>query len=312
MTGLPLKPPPANEESAAGYMLRLLAANGASLRELRANRSVTSSDLSSQLASLAGVAPEWFRHRLPTALISDGWLEVEIFGMRWREPWLLRGTRHQVCAACLSERGFASRAWDLIAYPACHIHHVVLQDRCIRCGGAIRDDRPALAVCSCGAVLGYADAESVPAAPDVVAWCARMASALELEFHCASADPFGFERWFGGTSPDGAYRLVLAFAGGDQAFRHALIASQRSWLPSSAAHDLIHRGLDGLRRTTPRPSSERQAIVDALAEQQLAGITHWDRAIAGKELSRLALRPRRRLDGSRAASQLSLFDPERP
>lgn len=310
MTELPLKSPPVEEESAAGYVLRLLASNGASLRELRANQSVTSSDLSSVLANLADIAPEWFRHRLPTALISDGWAEVEIFGMRWREPWLLRGPRHQVCPACLVERGFAAKAWDLIAYPACHIHRIVLQDRCVRCGGAIRDDRPALTVCSCGAILANAGAESIPASPVVVAWCSGLAAALERRSSYFRANLFELERWLGGTSPDGAYRLAIAFAGGNQAFRRALIASQRCWLPSSAVHDLMHHGLEGLRREAPLPSVERQAIADALAEQQLAGITSWDRAIATKELTRLALRPHRRIDASRAALQLTLFDPE--
>lgn len=307
MSALPIQTSPSSIESASGYLLRLLAANGESIKVLQAARH---GDECEAFASLSGSAPDWFRHRLPAALRCDGWAEVALFGLHWREPWLLRGPRQQICPACLSQRGIAHMAWDLIPYVACHIHGVVLQDRCTHCGGAIRNDRPSLTVCDCGAILINDEERLVPASPLVVALSSRLAAGIGDEAAAGKAPIHRLVPSLYGTSPDGAYRLVQAFSGGNEAFRTALIASRRSWLPSIDAHRLLHSGLAKLAGFVGLEAHERQAVADALDDQQLGGITAWDRAAAARALTRLAKRPRRRLDALRPSWQMDLFPEE--
>ena len=99
-----------------------------------------------------------------------------------------------------------------------------------------------------------------------------------------------------GSSPDGAYRLIQAFAGGGREFRGRRLHADRPWLGSNEAHDLLSEGLRALTsmQEQERGTAVRAGAADALAEQQVRGITAWDRATASRALDKLRVTPRRR------------------
>jgi len=311
---IPEAPPP--EESAGGYMLRLLSLNGANVSEVLAmhrqsrRRHLHISDVE-LFSKLSGVSSDWFDHRTPRPYADDRWREVALFGFSWREDWLLRGQRQQICPLCLNERGIARLEWDLVAYSACHIHKVILQDTCRSCEGAISPDRPALDICNCGGFVAKNDNQTVAACESLVTWTAWLSHKLLSTSH--ASEPV--ELWqltpqIEGSSPDGAYRIVHAFAGGVRAFRGELLRSAAPWLSSRQVSDLLTRGLRTLAAAAGTSAVEGLAAgtPDALAEQAARGITATDRAIAARILRRLRVKVRRRHSDGRLRTQGELFE----
>lgn len=141
-----------------GLMLRLFEANGVSTRDAlnlrrdaqRKHVLATDAEFFSQLS---GLPASWFEWRLPVEKPNDRWTEVLLFGKRWRNDWLLRGVRQQVCPLCLDSNKRLRSLWDLQCYAACHVHGVVLQDVCSSCARSISPGRPGIEVCACGRYL---------------------------------------------------------------------------------------------------------------------------------------------------------------
>jgi hypothetical protein len=313
---LPIEVQPADAESVTGYLLRLLALNGANVKEVlalhrRTHRKHLAVDDLSLFSALAGVPVPWFEHRTPRSVGQDRWMEFDLFGHRWRNDWLLRGLRQQVCPACIREHGFARMEWDLMPYTACHLHGIVLQDDCTACRNALAPDRPALEVCKCGHFLAKQREESCAAPEEILAWCSWLSGRVQAEpdSRAGHAIP-GLPSSLVGTSPDGAYRLIHAFAGGPRAFRGERMESDRPWLSTQQVGDLVSKGLQALFSLEPSHSAVHlgTGAADGLAEQSVRGITAWDRAVAGKLLRQIRLKPRWRNVSARFQHQLNLFE----
>ncbi|WP_279537330.1 TniQ family protein [Roseateles toxinivorans] len=308
--------PPERAESASGYMLRLLSLNGVGVREALAlcratRRRVPQAADTDLLSGLAGISAEWFDHRTPRPYVRDQWNEVALFGFTWRDAWLLRGFRQQVCPLCIREQGIARLEWDLVAYPVCHIHGIVLQDACRICGKGLSPNRPALDVCGCGGYFAARDNETSAATPSVKAWTVWLSQQLLADAGIAQQSGLlPFAPQLHGASPDGAYRLICAYAGGAKAFRGELILAGRPWLSSHQVSRLIAQGLDALHAAAGGAQTSiglGSGTPYALAEQAVAGITAWDRAVASREMLRLRLGRRWRNALPRCPSQQELF-----
>ncbi|MCX2864304.1 TniQ family protein [Paucibacter sp. PLA-PC-4] len=315
MSPLPISAPPRQPESASGYMLRVLSLNGAHVKEAmaycRTARSMRPLASDAELfAELTGVPVAWFHNRLPAPHTRDRWREVDLFGRRWRSAWLLRDLHQQVCPVCLREQGIARLEWDLMAYPACHIHKVLLQDMCWSCGRAISPRRPSLEVCNCGGFIAAATGETAAIDPALQAWVAWLS--MQLLTDCSAPQPTDLERiapQVRGLSPDGAFRLIYSFAGGGKAFCGEQMLGGKTWLSSAQMAGLLRDGLAALQapaRGVLLPT--KAGTPSALAEQAEAGVTAWDRAVAAREVRRLKLGRRWRNAVPRCPQQQELFE----
>lgn len=274
---------PAPAEGAVSYLIRALTLNCSSIREAlefvygHSRRNIPH-DAAFALAQLTNIPQAWFEHRLPLQVKRDYWREVHLFGKVWRDDWTLRGAHQQVCLQCLAEHGYARLQWDLYAYTACHIHGTVLLDHCSRCGRAISPDRPGLDVCSCGQ---YLTQEPVPADPFVIAWSELLSDAIDTssEFIGSNAStPYLLE----GLSPDGGYRMLLAFGGGHAVLRGRVLNGVAPWLTTTDLHDVLALALRRLAQPTRLAWAMRfdaQRCAFSLAEQKLRGISPFDRSV---------------------------------
>lgn len=315
MAKLPVELTPHPDESAGGFMLRVLTANGANPRELLAlvrgsvRRQLAAAD-AALFRDLTGVDQVWFEQRIPQDRRGDRWMEVKLFGSRWRDDWTLRGQHGQVCPVCLLEFGYARLAWDLTAFVACPIHGRLLLDRCDGCGRALQPHRPAVDVCRCGSFIEASASDEQGVSGEVLAWCQWLAESLG----CALGNlprPPAPNRLLGGLSLDGAYRLVIALGGGTRELRGASMNSVCWWLSTEAVAQALGAGLDVLRQLeTGRMALPQQGLGcgDALAEQSLRGVTLADRHAAAGWLAKLKLPSRWRNRKAVIHQQGDLFD----
>jgi hypothetical protein len=310
MAGLINECQPQANEAAVSYLIRALAMNNSSLREVLEHlyghgRRHIPFEGSAAFTQLTGVEQTWFEHRLPRWVERDRWREICLFGQSWRDDWTLRGTRQQVCPSCLAETRFARAEWDLIAYAACHVHGAVLLDHCGYCGRGISPDRPALEVCSCGR---YLVADTAPAAPSVIQWSALLSRAIATGNSVEEQQ--GDLGALQGLSADGAYRILLAFGGGQPALRGRVLNGIEPWLTSADMHELLATAIQRLATSTEFPWGSRsdiQRCVSALAEQQLRGVTSFDRAFTAQVRDAIRLPSRWRNRHRVYQQQLTLF-----
>jgi len=316
---LPLQVPPTESEGVVGLMLRLFELNAVSTRDLLVlhrdaqRKHVLASD-ADFFSRLSGLPRTWFEWRLPMAEVRDRWTEVMLFGHRWRNDWLLRGVRQQVCPICLAAGHRHLAIWDLQCYAACHVHRVVLQDLCAACSCSITPDRPGVEICACGRYLTGRKLTAVDAPPRVVAWSDWLAEQLRLGPATSGMSGDWLPPEWGRVSPDGAYRMIQAFAGGPRAFRGALLNSVHPWLSSAATVELLDQGLRGWEgqsvgnRTLRRVDSGGAA---GLKEQSIRGVSVADRETSLAMIADLGIRPRwRDVYERRYQYQLQLFDKE--
>ena len=297
-----------------GFMLRLFELNAVSTRDalsLRrdAQRKHVLADDVEFFSGLSGLPHSWFEWRLPAEEVRDRWTEVRLFGQRWRNDWLLRGVRQQVCPQCLLEEPRHRALWDLQGYAACHLHGLVLQDSCAACSRLISPDRPGVEVCACGRFLTSRHLGATQAPRRVVAWSAWLTEQLFSGASATAGGPWLPPEW-GRVSADGAYRLIQAFAGGPRAFKGAILHASHHWLSSAATVELLDHGLKNwegrrLRDLTVRSIDSGGAA--ALKEQSIRGVTVADREVALAVISGLGLKPRWRDVHERHQYQLQLF-----
>lgn len=297
MARLPIEVAPHVEESAYGFMLRVLAANGAHPRELLA---LTRGSTRRQLApgdaplfsELTGIGERWFDDRIPREIRGDRWIEIDVFGNRWRSDWSMRGQYCQVCPRCLLESGYARLEWDLTAYVACVIHRELLVDRCGACGRALLPNRPAVDICSCGRFIDCPPTVRAEVSADILNWCDWLSravlAALADRLNPRTTPILSLQ----GLSVDGAYRMIVALGGGTRELHGALLHSESPWLGTDSVHDVLLSGLTALKQVD---EGRKLAILngrgcgDALAEQSVRGISAFDRHAAALMRTKLQL-----------------------
>lgn len=305
---------PHDGEGAMGFMLRLFELNAVSTRDVLSLRRdaqrkhVLAAD-SDFFSLLSGLPASWFEWRLPIEEARDRWKEVRLFGQNWRNDWLLRGVRQQVCPLCLGKDRRQHALWDLQCYAACHVHGIVLQDFCAACSCSISPDRPGMEVCACGSYLTNRKLAQVGAPRRVVAWSAWLAEQLRMG-PATSLTKSQLPPEWGRVSPDGTYRLIQAFAGGPRAFKGAVLHSVHPWLSSAATVELLDHGLRGCEGQQVGKLSLRSIDsggAAALKEQSIRGVSVADREVALAVIAELGVHPRWRDVRERYQYQLQLF-----
>lgn len=141
-------PPPYEDESLPGYLVRLTEANCYQLH---------------WWLPLAGFSPRlfatgWEALLRPTTeftqLAQLTSLAVTVF-IRWRLSVWQRGgwqfSQPQVCGLCLREALYCRSVWDELAVTVCPRHHVRLWARCPACAQPLRWQRSHVSLCVCGA-----------------------------------------------------------------------------------------------------------------------------------------------------------------
>ena len=298
MGRLAIEVAPRPDEAAYGFLLRALAANGANARELMAlTRGSTRRHMdpmdANLFAALTGIEEQWFIERIAAEARGDRWVEIEVFGTRWRNDWTLRGQHCQVCPQCLLQHGFVRLEWDLTAYVACPLHGRLLVDRCRACGRALLPTRPAVDICGCGRFI--ADLDNVGVDPAVVEWCRWLSKSLLASLDLGAAPALLQPRDLAGLSPDGAFRMIVALGGGTRELRGAHLNSASPWLGTSSVHAVLCAGLATLQdlQSGRKPTAQLGlGCGDALSEQSVRGIAAFDRHAAASMLAKLKLRSR--------------------
>lgn len=131
-----VRPIPAGDESAQGYLLRLADSNAfPSARTVQR----TWLNLHPSQASLRGPICGLRSLNQPDA----GGLKIR----HWNTQ------RPRYCPICLAESGHWRSAWSLSFCVACPVHLVALVDDCLCCGRPLKWRRPQVTRCSCGADL---------------------------------------------------------------------------------------------------------------------------------------------------------------
>lgn len=154
-------PPPYEDESLPGYLVRLTEANGYQLH---------------WWLPLAGFSPRLFVDgwevllRPTTQFVQLAQLTgaAETVFETWRAAVRQRGgwqfQQPQVCGLCLREAAYCRSLWDEQAVTVCPRHYVRLWERCPACAQPLRWRRSQVSRCVCGADWRSYDASPLPAA----------------------------------------------------------------------------------------------------------------------------------------------------
>ncbi|MDL5034579.1 TniQ family protein [Pelomonas sp. APW6] len=315
MSAMAIELEPMALESAEGYLLRALTANGANVRDLLALRRGTarrhiSPEDARLYESLTGVAASWFSCRIPTAVAGERWSELDLFGLRWRSDWTVRALYGQVCPECLADKHFARLEWDLMAFVACPVHRLLLVDRCAECGRSLMPHRPAIEVCRCGAFISRPQDNLQVADPLILAWCSWLSATVQAAIQQAPLPASPFEGLIG-LSADGIYRLAICLGGGTRALRGAQLNSPGPWLATSAVDVVLQQGLAALAELECGQAPSIKLLPssgDSLAEQAYRGVTLADRNAAATLRRRLRLPSRWRTSRKLLHRQGDLFE----
>ncbi|MFM0258054.1 TniQ family protein [Paraburkholderia sediminicola] len=145
-----VRPKAIQNESATGFLLRLLEANGfTSLHDLNLLASgVAEGDGLARVSSmLGGMSMKGLRG----AITGFPHLKADDTGGLERQFW--NGRRPRYCGACLANKPYWRAAWDVTLVTACPIHRAALLDSCCNCHKPLSWKRSHVATCDCGASL---------------------------------------------------------------------------------------------------------------------------------------------------------------
>jgi TniQ protein len=74
--------------------------------------------------------------------------DYKLFGLEF--PFFsVRFGNTKICPECLKEANYIRKIWSVVLVTVCPIHHIILIDKCPRCGNRIGWYRSAVSVCSC-------------------------------------------------------------------------------------------------------------------------------------------------------------------
>jgi hypothetical protein len=144
------RPKAIQNESATGFLLRLVEANGfTSVHDLNLLASgVAGGDGLTRVSSmLDGMSMKGLRG----AITGFPHLKADDTGGLEHQFW--NGRRPRCCGACLANKPYWRAAWDVTLVTACPIHRVGLLDSCCNCHRPLSWKRSHIATCDCGASL---------------------------------------------------------------------------------------------------------------------------------------------------------------
>jgi TniQ len=145
-------PTPSEDESLAGYLIRLSESNYyyspnwiLQLAGLHINRGillVKNPYKPSQLGQLIQMTDE--------QLILMASLTYQLPSEITSQQYTLYKFAIKLCPYCLTESAYCRKIWDWDLVKACYLHQCVLLKKCPHCNKGIRWSRPAVTRCRCG------------------------------------------------------------------------------------------------------------------------------------------------------------------
>ena len=308
---------PYSDESLHGFVLRMAGRNRmAGLKwvlEQLGRRSITQlTDADDRkIAYLFGADSQAVESLVVRRQWIDGVQVHWIHGHEVTRPYLLRASRPQWCPKCLADFGYARAVWGLQLVTACHVHGVMLLERCPSCSRLLRWQRRALQACCCGASLG---STTSPAASDAEL---AVAGWVGGHFDSTPASDRGNAPWqalLTGLSLDGGMRLLYAAGLRRDAGHRVGPGEARAGLTTLECRQACGRAAERLGRLAADPADEdkahlRQLIhIPALLAIAQDGVTSADRQLARSLLEvGLGVAPKNgRLSSRSQSAQLAL------
>lgn len=313
---LPVPIEPFDDESGAGFCLRLAERNRISMVQLRGllglppEKAIRREHVT-RLAMLCDVDPAILVEKFPDAqrLARSG---MYFWGHSLRLPSYVRWTRPQMCPLCLGQRVICLGEWDLTFSCVCLKHSCLLFDSCPTCAAPLRWERPATEWCDGHHFLGVLPRQADPVSPELI----EMQSILHA-FMCRM-DPHGqsFDWPFGhGVTLNGWLSLIDAFGSVSkphcQPHRGTFCT-----IPSAATvRSISARAYERMKAFSRRGGNEDESLKSLIAEAPLVRLLRdsdevGDRT-AAMDVYRFAAGDKALesvLRRSRRGHQLSLFD----
>ncbi len=287
---------PHSDESLHGFVLRMAGCNRMAglkwvLEQLgrRSISQLTDAD-DRKIACLFGADAQAVEEIVVRSRWLDGAHVHWVRGQEVTRPYLLRTPRPQWCPRCLAEFGYARVIWNFQLVTACHVHGVMLLERCSSCSRPLRWQRRSLLACTCGASLQ--DAPCLPADSSEKAVAGWINACLSPGTTVSAAEPW--QGLLAGLSLDGGMRLLYAAGLRRDAGHRVGPGEAKAGLTTLECRLACGRAADRLSRLVAKPSDEdrahlRQLIhVPALLAMSQDGTTAADRQLA-RSLSEVGL-----------------------
>ena len=257
---LPLRLEIDPEESALGFTLRALRANGIDFKAgmqwlglLRQRR--TGEHHARRLGWLLNTDPDTFSQRL--VLADSKYLWIQLAGHSLKRYAVSPSLYAKLCPLCTREKAITRLSWLLRPMVGCPRHGYSLLLSCQYCGRKIGWDRPDVDVCRCGYPF-KATSGVVPLEPDVQAWVDWLECTLLPPLHSQTNDgSVDLPAALTHMSIDGAFRVVEAL--GLRSEPGTCIHSARAATATPREQGrVIARGLMRLREIESDPDAARR------------------------------------------------------
>lgn len=274
---LPIRLTPIEGESALGFCLRSVRANGFNLHWLRREvgvgecRSITAA-YADRISMLLQCNPEWLRAGLSAGSRAE---HVTYLGHRFHQRNQLRGTRPQVCVRCAHREGVCRAAWELSLVTACPVHRCRLIDACSVCGAALSWDRPELAICRCGRPLRTVTASSASAfeATSAVLVSDLLEKKLYESAHPASDwTNAGLPSFLHSVSLGGATTVIRAFGWSDQPYQRSAASATTRAISTGVWLKVVERACERLSQLHSMGFPAWHQLAPHVCQSTLAGL----------------------------------------
>lgn len=273
-TQLPITHEPHDAESAMGYCLRCVVANGTNLHWLRRASGVPAihmftSDHAPALAWVLQCSESWLESRLGSTRRMSGTTRWFGAGQEVFSSNHLRRRWPQLCPACVHVQGYCDRGWELSTMTICPKHWCELIDECQFCRARLRWDRPSIDTCNCGRAFQLEPIEHT-GDTKVIEFCELLNMALGSRSYAATVSLTALPSFLRGMSLGGLQSLVDILGAFEHQFQTAHGSRRRRALRTCDWAIVVRRALNCLAETRFfDPACPLRAAIDESALMQL-------------------------------------------
>jgi len=267
---LPVPVEPFDDESGAGFCLRLAERNRMSMVQLRGllglppDKAIRKEHVK-RLGLLCGADPGRLAEKFPDAL-RFARAGMHFWGHSLRLPSYVRWTRPQICPLCLAQRRICFAEWDLTFSCVCLEHSCPLLDDCPTCGAPLRWERPATEWCAGHHFLGKLPNKAEPVSPELL----EMQSVLRAFMQRTTLPRLSFEWPFGhGLTLNGWLSLLNAFGAVNKPYCPPHAGTFCTIPSASAVRSICARAYDRMRTFSRRGGNEDEPLKALIAEAPL-------------------------------------------
>lgn len=274
---LPIRLSPMEGESALGFCLRSVRANGLNLHWLRREvgvgecRIITAA-YADRISMLLQCDPEWLRAGLSAGSRAE---HIIYLGHHLHQRNQLRGTHPQICVRCAHREGVCRATWELSLVTACPVHNCLLIDTCSVCGATLSWDRPELAICRCGRPFRTGNASSPGAFERASA--VLLSDLLEKKLYARAHPPSdwtnaGLPSFLHSVSLGAAASVIKAFGWSDQPYQRLAASSSTRAISTDVWLRVVERACERLSELQSMEVSAWHQLAPDVCQSTLAGL----------------------------------------